>query len=131
MSRYRFSALAASCGLVLALGLAGCDKPSATTTVTADTATATNAVSTITADTNEGLTIAEAALAAYAATKNPSQAVLKEAQKLDTAARNAVTQYGPEATVAIAAASALAEYLLTSAPGNGVTPSTVPVASAS
>jgi hypothetical protein len=108
------------------LALAGCASGAAT--VSSDAATATAGVSTAVTDATVALTVAEAAMYAYASTKNPSQSVIVEAAKLDSAAHAAINQYGPEATTAIGAVAALAEYLLTSAPGNGVTKTTVPSA---
>jgi hypothetical protein len=108
------------------IALAGCAGQAAT--VATETTKTTAVVSTAEATASTALTVAEASLAAYEATKNPNAAVIAEATKLDTDARAAIAAYGPEATEAIAMANALAEYLLTSAPGNGVTPSTVPTA---
>jgi type IV pilus biogenesis protein CpaD/CtpE len=109
-----------------AFALAGC--ASQAKTVATDTATATSDVSKGVTYADEALTVAEAALNAYKLTANPNKNVIAEAEKLDAEARAAIGQYGPEASTAISAVGALAEYLLTSAPGNGVTPSTVPTA---
>jgi ABC-type enterochelin transport system substrate-binding protein len=107
-----------------ALALAGC--AGGASTVATDTTVAASTLTTAEADANAALTVAEATLTAYEATKNPSPVVVAEAKKLDAEARAALNQYGPEASEALAAGSALVQYLLTSAPGNGTTPSTVP-----
>jgi hypothetical protein len=107
-----------------ALALAGCASEAAT--VAGDQATAMKFLDTGLLDASSGLKVAEAALTAYEATPNPNAAVVAEAQKLDGEARAALAQYGPEANTAFAAAGKLATYVLTSAPGNGVTPTTVP-----
>lgn len=112
----------------VAIALAACAGQSATQTVAADTAAASAGVSKVITYADTALSVAEAALAVYEATPNPNSAVIAEAQKLDAAARAAITQYGPKATTAITAVGALVTYLLTSAPGNGVTPSTAPSA---
>jgi hypothetical protein len=65
----------------------------------------------------------------YEATPTPSQAVITEADKLLAAAQADVTTYGTTSSQALASAAALEAYLATSAPGDGKTPSTVPVAS--
>jgi hypothetical protein len=70
-------------------------------------------------------------LDAYKATPTPSQAVIAEATKLLSAAEAANTTYGATSSEALSAAAALTDYLATSAPGNGVTPSTVPTTPAS
>jgi hypothetical protein len=118
--------------LVIAFGaallLAGCAGQAAQ--VTKDTAVATTDVSKVTADANEALAIAQAAFAVYKASPNPAPAVVAEGNKLEAEAQAAIAQYGPEATTAITAAGSLLAYLLTSAPGNGITPSTVPTAPA-
>ena len=98
------------------LALAGCAGSSATDTLATDTAAAAAGVAIAITYANTALSVAEAALAVYKATPKPNGAVIAEAQKLDAAARASITQYGPEATVAIAAVGALATYLLTSAP---------------
>jgi len=110
-------------GYVLALAACAGETPAqsvatATTTATNDVATATGTAQTI-------VTVAQAALAAYKATSNPNAAVVAEATKLLNTAQADITQYGPEAATAIAAAGALSTYLLTAAPGNGVTPASV------
>lgn len=121
--KYRMLSYAASVGALLALagcgGLTAANVGSATTTAENDVTAAEGYV-------NADLTVAEAALAAYKATPNPSQAVITEATKLDTEAQAAANQYGPEASAAIAAVGSLTTYLLTAAPGNGVTPASVP-----
>jgi hypothetical protein len=104
------------------LALAGCSSGTVATT----TATAGTVATTATTDANAILSVAEAALAAYKATSNPSASVVAEATKLLSAAQAAVTQYGPEASVAVSTAGALVTYLLTAAPGNGVTPAAIP-----
>jgi hypothetical protein len=104
------------------LALAGCSSG----TVASNTAAVGTVASTVTTDANTILTVAEATLAAYKATSNPNAAVVAEATKLLSAAQTVVNQYGPEASVAVSAAGALATYLLTAAPGNGVTPASIP-----
>jgi hypothetical protein len=64
----------------------------------------------------------------YKATPTPSQSVITEATDLLAAAEAANATYGATSSQALAAAAALTAYLATSAPGNGVTPSTVPTA---
>jgi hypothetical protein len=64
----------------------------------------------------------------YKATPTPSQPVITEANDLLAAAEAANSTYGATSSQALAAAAALTAYLATSAPGNGVTPSTVPTA---
>jgi len=66
----------------------------------------------------------------YEATPTPSQAVITEANKLLAAAQADVTTYGATSSEALASAAALEAYLATSAPGDGKTPSTVPVTGA-
>ncbi len=70
-------------------------------------------------------------LAQYEATSNPSQSVIAQANKLLAAAQSANATYGATSSQALAAAAALTAYVATSAPGDGVTPSTVPVAATS
>ncbi|MBW4023632.1 MAG: hypothetical protein HIU92_10935 [Proteobacteria bacterium] len=108
-----------------ALALTGCAGPSLPGTLAADTAAASAGVTKAVTYANTALSVAESALAVYEATPTPSGVVIAEARTLDATARSAITQYGPEATVTIAAVGALATYLLTSAPGNGVTPMSV------
>jgi hypothetical protein len=64
----------------------------------------------------------------YKATPTPSASVVAEATDLLAAAEAANSTYGATSSQALAAAAALTAYLATSAPGNGVTPSTVPTA---
>jgi hypothetical protein len=94
--------------------------------VETDTAIAQKYVATGVTDANEALAIAGGAFAVYKNTPNPSAAVVKEATQLQSEAQTAIAQYGPESTQAIGAAGSLLAYLLTSAPGDGVTPSSVP-----
>lgn len=98
---------------VAAIGLAACANGQLTTS--ADTAIMA------------AFATAEGALTAYEATPNPSQAVVTKAGTFLATAQNALTAYQGQPTdatkaAAAAAVAALTTYLLTAAPGNGVTP---------
>jgi hypothetical protein len=110
----------------LPLLLASCDS-SQLAQVNTDTTKIESYVATGTTDANSIIKVATAALLAYEATPNPSAAVVNKANGFLNDATAAVAQYGPKAATAVAAAGSLATYVLTSAPGNGVTPSTSPV----
>jgi hypothetical protein len=83
--------------------------------------------SAVVADAPVLIAAASSVLANYKATPNPNPAVVTEANDLLAAAQAADVTYGATSSEALSAAAALTAYLLTSAPGNGVTPSTVPV----
>lgn len=108
----RTIAAAAGIGTVLILG--GC---------------AASTTAALVADAPSLIAAGEALLTAYEGTPNPSAPVVSEANQLLAAAEAANTTYGATSSEALAAAAALTAYLATSAPGNGVTPSTIPVAS--
>lgn len=80
----------------------------------------------IVADAPAIIAAGQALLVAYEGTPNPSAPVVTEANQLLAAAEAANSTYGATSSQALAAAAALTAYLATSAPGNGVTPSTVP-----
>jgi hypothetical protein len=117
---------------ILMVGLAGCGSNNAALISGAATTTS-DAVATYQATDSVETTALNAAvdsLNVYKSTKNPSQTVITQAEALLKAAQNAATAYkaAPSDKLQTAEASAIASltvYLLTSAPGNGSTPSTV------
>ena len=110
--------LPAALGLGCFIGLAACSGPQVAST----TSTASTDASMGVTDANAILAVANGALTAYEATPNPSQAVIVKAKSLLATAQGYLTTYGAQSQLAISAAGVFAEYLLTAAPGNGVTP---------
>ncbi len=100
------------------IGLAACSGNQVADTTSTASADASTAIT----DANAILAVANGALTAYEATPNPSQAVIAKAKSLLTTAQSYVTTYGAQSQLAISAAGVFTEYLLTAAPGNGVTP---------
>ena len=100
-------------GFLSALALGGCSAAT-TAMVVADAPTLIAAASSL--------------LTNYKATPNPNAPVVAEANNLLAPAEAANSTYGATSSQALSAAAALTAYLATSAPGNGVTPSTVPTA---
>jgi hypothetical protein len=95
---------------LIALSLAGC------------AGCAGISASTAAQDATALLSVASDVLAAYKATPNPAPSVISKAEQLLASAQAAISAYGSTSSEASAAVAALTTYLLTAAPGNGVTP---------